>query len=79
MPDFFEIKLNKNKSMDEQPLTEASMQLLGPLLSDRPESEQQVLKKAANWAINAHLDQQRASGEPYSQSLCLPWLKSSMT
>jgi GTP pyrophosphokinase len=61
--------LNKNTLKDERPLSAATMQLLGPLLSDRPESEQQVLRKAANWAINAHLDQQRASGEPYYSHL----------
>jgi len=36
-----------------------------PLLSDRPEAEQILLTKAAAWAINAHQEQQRASGEPY--------------
>ena len=41
------------------------MRLLEPLLAERAEPEQQVLEKAASWAINAHLDQQRASGEPY--------------
>ena len=35
-----------------------------PLLSDRPEAEQILLTKAAAWAINAHQEQQRASGEP---------------
>jgi len=39
------------------------------LLSGRPETEQQVLKKAATWAMHAHHDQQRASGEPYHSHL----------
>jgi GTP pyrophosphokinase len=38
---------------------------MGPLFSDRPEAEQILLTKAAAWAINAHQEQQRASGEPY--------------
>lgn len=38
---------------------------VGNLLQGRPELEQQVLEKAADWASAAHRDQQRASGEPY--------------
>jgi GTP pyrophosphokinase len=38
---------------------------VGPLFTDRPEAEQIILTKAAAWAINAHQEQQRASGEPY--------------
>ena len=38
---------------------------LEPLLADRSEKQQQMLVRAAEWAINAHQDQQRASGEPY--------------
>ena len=38
---------------------------VGPLFSDRPEAERIILTKAAAWAINAHQEQQRASGEPY--------------
>jgi len=44
---------------------ESTIQTLEPLLADRPESDRQILKKAATWAINAHQDQLRASGEPY--------------
>ena len=40
-----------------------------PLLAGCTETEQQILRKAATWAINAHLDQQRASGEPYHSHL----------
>jgi GTP pyrophosphokinase len=57
--------LNRNNPIHNQPLTEESIRLLEPLLADRSEPEQQVLEKAASWAINAHIDQQRASGEPY--------------
>ena len=39
--------------------------LVGDLLKGRPETEKQVLEKAADWASTAHRDQQRASGEPY--------------
>jgi GTP pyrophosphokinase len=35
------------------------------LLKGRPDTEKQVLEKAAGWASEAHRDQQRASGEPY--------------
>ena len=58
--------------MDEITLSSQSDEMLagGPLpvadlLKGRPESERQILKKAAEWAISAHRDQQRASGEPY--------------
>ena len=39
--------------------------LAGDLLKGRPDTEKQVLEKAADWASAAHHDQQRASGEPY--------------
>lgn len=39
--------------------------LAGDLLKGRPDTEKQVLGKAADWASAAHHDQQRASGEPY--------------
>jgi GTP pyrophosphokinase len=39
--------------------------LVGDLLKGRPDTEKQVLEKAADWASTAHRDQQRASGEPY--------------
>jgi len=57
--------LNKATKTDAKLQLEAAILPLEPLLADRPEIEQQVLKKAATWAINAHQDQQRASGEPY--------------
>ena len=56
--------MNKSTETEDKLLPEAA-RLLEPLLIDRPEPEQAVLKKAAAWAVNAHLDQQRASGEPY--------------
>jgi len=43
----------------------ACQALVADLLSGRPDSEKQVLEKAAAWASTAHRDQQRASGEPY--------------
>ena len=36
------------------------------LLVDRQQPETQLLSKAAQWAIDAHEGQQRASGEPFS-------------
>ena len=39
--------------------------VVGELLKGRPDKEKQVLETAADWANNAHRDQQRASGEPY--------------
>ncbi|MEN8109146.1 MAG: GTP diphosphokinase [Pseudomonadota bacterium] len=35
------------------------------LLNSRPELQQAVLTKAAQWAVNSHQGQVRASGEPY--------------
>ncbi len=61
--------MNKDILTEDRPLSEAYTQLIQTLLLDRPESEQQILEKAAAWAINAHLDQQRASGEPYHSHL----------
>ncbi|MDX2458003.1 MAG: GTP diphosphokinase [Gammaproteobacteria bacterium] len=49
----------------EQHRPAACPALVGDLLTGRPDSEKQVLKKAADWASTAHHDQQRASGEPY--------------
>jgi len=49
----------------EKPLSAADARLLEPLLQGRTESEQQLLKTAARWAVAAHRHQQRASGEPY--------------
>ncbi len=57
--------MDKTTKTDVNLPLETTIQPLEPLLADRPESEQQVLKKAATWAVNAHQDQQRASGEPY--------------
>jgi len=57
--------VNKSTHADDIQNPEASGQPLERLLSGRPASEQLVLKKAASWAMNAHHDQQRASGEPY--------------
>ena len=54
---------------DESQNPDAASRPLELLLSDRPESEQQVLKKAASWAMNAHREQHRASGEPYHSHL----------
>ena len=62
-------KLNKSTHGDDRQNPEASGQSLERLLSGRPASEQQVLKKSASWAMNAHHDQQRASGEPYHSHL----------
>ena len=39
--------------------------LVEQLLGGRPDHEKDVLEKSTNWAINAHVYQQRASGEPY--------------
>ena len=38
---------------------------LEPLLRDLPADQQDVLTRAAQWAIDSHQGQQRASGEPY--------------
>ncbi|MGD8312895.1 MAG: GTP diphosphokinase [Gammaproteobacteria bacterium] len=37
-----------------------------PLLQGKPESERQVLARAAAWAVKAHGEQRRASGDPYA-------------
>ena len=58
--------MNKTINTDVNLQLGAAIQPLESLLADRPESEQQVLKKAATWAVNAPQDQQRASGEPYA-------------
>jgi GTP pyrophosphokinase len=57
--------VSKDTLIKKSPLTGDIPGLLAPLLGDRPESEQKLLKKAVTRAINAHQDQQRASGEPY--------------
>ena len=58
--------------MDELIVSSRSDELLadgllpvGEWLKGRPDAERQLLEKAADWAISAHRDQQRASGEPY--------------
>ncbi len=38
---------------------------ISSLIANRSEQEQQALISAAQWAVRAHHDQQRASGEPY--------------
>jgi GTP pyrophosphokinase len=58
--------------VDDSQQWEEAMRPFEPLLAGCTETEQQILRKAATWAINAHLDQQRASGEPYhSHSLAV--------
>ncbi|MEN8205593.1 MAG: GTP diphosphokinase [Pseudomonadota bacterium] len=57
--------MKKIAKTDVNQQQEGAIRPLEPLLVDRPEAEQRLLKKAATWAINAHRHQQRVSGEPY--------------
>ena len=56
---------NIHDSIGSAGLDDENRLLVDTLLAGHPESEQQILEKAAAWAISAHRDQQRASGEPY--------------
>jgi GTP pyrophosphokinase len=56
---------NIHDSISNAGLDDENRLLVDTLLAGFPESEQQTLGKAAGWAVSAHRDQQRASGEPY--------------
>jgi GTP pyrophosphokinase len=62
------MELSKKPQADESPVvnTEPPPRLLA-LLEHSAEAERQVLLKAAQWTIEAHRGQQRASGEPFSR------------
>jgi len=57
--------MNKTSITDPSLYPDAVVRPLEPLMADRSEEQQQILMRAAEWAINAHQDQQRASGEPF--------------
>jgi GTP pyrophosphokinase len=44
---------------------DSSRRKLERLLSDRPSAEALILSRAADWALNTHQGQRRASGDPY--------------
>ncbi len=60
------MKLSRKSGGDESPAasTEPDPRLIA-LLDHHPAVEKQVLSNAAQWAIEAHQGQQRASGEPF--------------
>jgi GTP pyrophosphokinase len=59
--------LSSNSEADENPdLIRASAPGLTVLLDHHSEVEGQVILKAAQWSIEAHRSQERASGEPFS-------------
>jgi GTP pyrophosphokinase len=57
--------MKKTSITDPSLVPDAVVRPIEPLLADRSEQQQQMLMRAAEWAINAHQDQQRASGEPF--------------
>jgi GTP pyrophosphokinase len=57
--------MKKSVTTDPSLHPDAVVRPIEPLLADRSEQQQQMLMRAAEWAINAHQDQQRASGEPF--------------
>ncbi|MDH3901222.1 MAG: bifunctional (p)ppGpp synthetase/guanosine-3',5'-bis(diphosphate) 3'-pyrophosphohydrolase, partial [Gammaproteobacteria bacterium] len=58
---------NIHDSIGGTGLDDNSRLLVDALLTGLAEGEQQILGKAAGWAVSAHRGQQRASGEPYFQ------------